>query len=441
LVIVVCVLVDAAVAGSRAVRHDKNQLSAKQRGGAPELHARSVPEQASPGSDVARGTAIRDVLSRRARALLRHDRAAFLGTVDPQSKTFRAKQATYFNNIAKVPLSSWSYTLEGGIEAPNSGSQFQHYFATVWVPHVRVHYKLAGFDHASTAGDAYFTFVQRGSRWYIGSDSDAARLGFGTTREIWDFGPVLVVRGKRSLVLGHPTSRVSLRNLADEVDRAIPRVTAVWGSAWSRVLVALVPRTESEMEKLIPDSGDLSRIAAVATAEITGDDLAHPVGDRVIVNPANYTKLSGVGRRIVITHETTHVASRSATGRLVPTWLVEGFADYVGYGGTGVSTRTAAHELRKDLQRGRAVGALPTDKSYAGTNKRLSQAYEKAWLACRYIADKYGQAALLRFYRAVGAETVGSQATAVDRVMRRVLRVTLPAFTAQWAAYVRAQLA
>jgi hypothetical protein len=442
-VILVCLSLDAAVTGNwvGGLSDHHGKPAVQKHRTATDRNARSLPDSSSADVQAVRRTAVRDLLNRRGRAVLRKDRSAFLATVDPASKAFRAKQATYFNNLAKVPFGTWTYELQDGIEGPNSGSQFQHYFAPVWLPHVRVRYTLAGYDRQPTAGDAYFTFVKRGSKWLIGSDSDDARIGFTTTREIWDFGPINVVRGRNALVLGHPKSTVSLRTIADEIDRDVPRVNAVWGTTWSQRVVALIPSTQTELSKMLPGGGDLTQIAAVATAELEGEEATKPVGDRVIVNPPNFIKLGPLGRRVVITHEITHVATRQATGDLAPTWLVEGIADYVGYKDTGVPVSVAASELRRDLRRGEALGALPTDAAYAGENKKLAQAYEKSWLACKYVAEKFGQPTLVRFYRAVGAQTSGNATTATDRSMRTVLHMTLKAFTAQWTAYVRAQLA
>ena len=54
---------------------------------------------------------------------------------------------------------------------------------------------------------------------------------------------------------------------------------------------------------------------------------------------------------------TSRAAPRPA--RPVPAWLVEGLADHVGYRGTGVSLRVAAHDLRGRVRAGRVPGALP----------------------------------------------------------------------------------
>jgi hypothetical protein len=203
----------------------------------------------------------------------------------------------------------------------------------------------------------------------------------------------------------------------------------------------LAPNSQTELSKILADGDDLTQIAAVATAELlAGSQVSRPVGDRVLINPQNYVKLGPNGRQIVITHEATHVASRSATGALEPTWLIEGLADYVGFLETGISPTIGAHELKVDIDAGRHVGGLPTDSAYNGDNKRLAQMYDESWLAGRFIAQHWGQSALVRLYRAVGAVKSGSETSATDASMRAVLRESLAAFTRQWQAYVVAVL-
>jgi hypothetical protein len=404
-------------------------------------HFRGIPDQQVSAESIRAG-AIRALLTERADAIMRHDRSAFLAQIDPQSPQFVKAQSAYFANLQPVPLATWSYALLDDEEAPTDGSQFLRYQAKVWLPHVVLHYRIAGFDSASTSSDVWFTFVQRGGRWLIGSDTDGASLNYATGRDIWDFGPVLVARGHTVLALGHPGGHASLSSLVSEADRDLPRVTRVWGRGWSQRVVVLAPGSASELGKLLGGSaGDLHQIAAVATAELveSGHD-ARPVGDRVIVNPTNYVKLSAKGRQVVMTHEITHVASRAAGGRYLSEWLTEGFADYVGFRETGIAPTTAAHALKVYLDAGHAVPGLPADSAYDGANKNLSMAYDESWLACRFVADHWGQAALVRLYRAVGAVTTGSEQSATETGLRGVLHTSLAAFTRGWQHYVASVL-
>ncbi|HEY9522111.1 MAG TPA: hypothetical protein VIR33_02635, partial [Thermopolyspora sp.] len=120
--------------------------------------------------------------------------------------------------------------------------------------------------------------------------------------------------------------------------------------------------------------------------------------------------------------ELTHVATHAAISDL-PTWLVEGFADYVAYRDSGIPVRTAAAELAADVRAGRLPAALPTRRDFHDDERRV-RAYEEAWLACRYIAARFGEEALVRLYR-----------------RERALGMSVAEFTAAWREYVRGELA
>jgi hypothetical protein len=388
-----------------------------------------------------RTEAIRGLLARRSDAILHHDRAEWVGTLDPRSRPFRRQQLATFANVRAVPLASWSYTFDPSDPQPRNHAT-RRYHAPVWAPSTfALHYRLRGFDQQPTNLPQFPTFVRRDGQWYIASFDDFVRAGETSSRELWDFGPVVVVRRPRVLVLGHPGEESTMQLLADQAVADIPRVTAVWGSRWARRVVLLVPTSQHELSKVVDDYGNLDHIAAVATAEVqTHPGRPDPVGDRVGINPDNWPKLSALGRQIVLTHELTHVATRSVTGAAMPTWLAEGFADYVGYLNSGIPAGFAAQELAADVRGGHVPSALPGDREFDGDSKNLSQAYEGAWLACRLIAERHGQQALVRFYRAVGTSSA-SQEDALAAASARVLHQPFQRFTREWRSYLRSELA
>lgn len=381
---------------------------------------------------------VRRLLDRRAAAVLARDRAGFLATVDRASPAFRRSQERLFGALTAVPLSSWSYELPATGQRQLPASRRSRYGAPTYVPDVvRLHYRLRGFDDRPTSLPMYLTFVRRPEGWLLGSDRDLDGTGVRTTRELWDFGPVSAVAGRRSLVFGHAGSRPVLTRLAAQADSAVPAVTSVWGTGWPQRVVVVLPDTATELRALLSDDRDVSQLAAVATAWSVPALGSGPVGQRVLLNPANFNRLGSVGRRVVLTHEITHVATRAATSPATPTWLAEGFADYVAYRQAGAPPRAVAAELRADVRAGRLPTALPADARFAGTANRLPQAYEEAWLACRLIAETSGPAGLVRFYRAAGAAGGGA---AVPSAFQQVLGTTPAAFTTRWRSYVRAQL-
>jgi hypothetical protein len=403
---------------------------------APPARPRAEPPAGHAGTDPsdpaeARRAAVASLLNRRATAIRRRDRHAFAATLDRTATAFTAKQLAMFDALAAVPISAWRYDLHPDSDVAPGG-----YGAgtETWAPTVTLRYQLAGYDDEPPAVPQFFTFVRRGDRWLTASDTDTENDPKRRTgRELWDFGPVAVARGERSLVLGHPGHAALLRDVARLADAAVPRVTRVWGTGWARRVVVLVPATQREASDILGDDTDLSRIAAVAVAELPGDTGERPVGNRIIVNPATFRRLGTSGRRVVLTHETAHVATRDASRAGIPTWLVEGFADYVGYLGTGLSPRAICQELAADVRAGRAPAELPEDEAFDGGNARLAQAYESAWVAVRMIAERTGEAGLVRFYRAAGRD-------GVDAALRDALHTTPDTFVRAWRAYLRRTL-
>ncbi|MDH6134777.1 hypothetical protein P3T37_004186 [Kitasatospora sp. MAA4] len=255
----------------------------------------------------------------------------------------------------------------------------------------------------------------------------------------WDPGPLAVVQGQSSLVLG-AADREELTALAAVADAAVPAVSDLWGTAWADRLLVQLPQTEAQFASLLAVAADSYQDIAAVTSAAAGAPV-HTPADRVLVNPEAYRQLSALGRRVVITHESTHVATRADTHPWTPLWLSEGVADYTGYLGTGRTARQIAPELAKDVAAGRTPTELPLDSDFAAGAPAIAQAYELAWLACDLIARRHGRPALVRLYRAVGAAGPGSgREQQLDQVFQAELGYGLAKFTQDWAAETVSQL-
>lgn len=107
----------------------------------------AIPAQARDPAVAGPGTAVRDLLDRRAAALLRRDRKAFLETVDPASGTYRRTQAALFDALGHVPLASWSYAFDPARAAPVPAGPAGRDGAPTYVPGaVLLSYRLRGYD-------------------------------------------------------------------------------------------------------------------------------------------------------------------------------------------------------------------------------------------------------------------------------------------------------
>jgi hypothetical protein len=270
------------------------------------------------------------------------------------------------------------------------------------------------------------------------ADDGLADAGGDSWRGPWDFGTLALAHGSASLVLGHG-DRALLASIAADVDAAIPAVSAVWGTGWPRHVAVIVPSSAAELAAEVSEGSPVTTdLAAAAVADSQDPVTGAVLGQRLIVNPAALARLSPLGRRIVIRHEVTHIATARATSDATPRWLVEGFAEYVGNLGSGQPVGVAAAELGADVRAGTLPAALPAAAGF-DTAATSARAYEQAWLACRLIAVRTGPAGLVRFYRAVDADA-GDGPAAVGAALRTVLHESLARFTADWRAYLRAEL-
>jgi hypothetical protein len=381
------------------------------------------------------------LLARHGTAVRNHDRSTFLADIASGSRSlaFRSDEEGVFDNLVALPVSQWSYSAP--IRTDDTSAQkaaAKKYKSPALIVRVTLRYALRGVDATPTTHDLYWTLVRQGGRVVIAGDTDLRSNGGTSWQGPWDFGPLTVVRGRSSLVLGHEPYGAMLKTIADTVDAAVPAVTSAWGTGWTQKVAVVVP---SSPEELTADAGAstsiTSDVAALAVTDGANPLSNVPFGQRLVVNPEAFDRLSALGRRIVVQHEITHIATASDTSGATPRWLVEGFADYVGLLAAHQSVGVAAAELRADVRRGKIPATLPTEQSF-DISTESAQAYEGSWLACRLIADRSGRAGLVRFYRMVGHSDDAERALVT--ALRTVMHESTAQFTAQWRAYLKAQL-
>ncbi|MEV5890878.1 hypothetical protein [Nonomuraea fuscirosea] len=251
-------------------------------------------------------------------------------------------------------------------------------------------------------------------------------------RDLWPGRDTVIHRGRYSTIVGHGSGDDGrdgegargdgsggggLEEMAARADRAGLRVIRVLGRP-VRPLV-IVPESAQEAARL-------ARVARVDGLAALAD------GGRVIVVPELFATLTPTGKDVVLAHELTHVVAGTDG---LPVWLYEGFADYVGYRDAGLPVRTVAAELAAEVRAGRLPDTLPGPEDFAADGRdpaRPARAYQEAWLACRFLADRFGEETLVRLYRAARASGAGRALAA-----RGLTTATL---TQRWRAYVRDQL-
>jgi len=302
-----------------------------------------------------------------------------------------------------------------------SPSDRELYGDRAWAGTADLTYRLTDWDAQPTRLETRFVFVESGGRQLI------AAVGGGEDRTpLWLAGPVASGADGRARVLvagGKDQGRylALARQALVDVAKVLPR--------WSGRLVLEVPASEDQLDQaLAAPQEQYANIAAVTTT--VDGSLAPGSPVHVFLNPRVFDGLGPRGAQVVVSHETTHVAT-DATFADMPTWLLEGFADYVALAHAGIPVDTAASQILARIRRDGPPDHLPTSADLDPTAHGLGATYEEAWLATRFIAREDGEGRLVAFYRAVnGGE-------AVEDAFRKVLGTSESAFVRRWQADLR----
>ena len=129
------------------------------------------------------------------------------------------------------------------------------------------------------------------------------------------------------------------------------------------------------------------------------------------------------GAQVVMSHELVHVFTDAVRSPVEP-WLLEGFADYVALRDVQPAgpRHAGAGDRRRASRRGAATACRRRRTSTPAP--RTSQArYEEAWLACRIIAERLGERALVEVYDAADrGEPVATALSRAGLAPRRLVR-------------------
>lgn len=375
-----------------------------------------APPKAQQDTGSERSAGAQDALDALVRALDDRSREAAVALAAPGSADVLTQVEA---NAAALRVGSLSmrYVDDGGTL---SAAQSADLGPDAWAGTVQVAYRFDGFDTTPARVDARVVFVPGSGRARI------AAFGGGEARTpLWLEQRLSVARSGRTLVAvaGSSAGRYPglARRAVTQVRRVLPR--------WRGPLLVEVPRTQGQLDGVLDAaSGQYDNIAAVTTTADGSLERGAPV--RVFINPAVFEDLKDRGAQVVMSHEATHVAT-GATFVSMPTWLLEGFADYVALDDAGVPVRVAAAQILARIRKEGVPDRLPTTEDLDPTASGLGATYEEAWLACRFLAQEYGADRLVRFY-----ETV-SDGTPALAAFARVLGTSQREFVTRWQADLR----
>lgn len=388
---------------------------------------------AAPPGTVEADRATQRALDALTTAVLRSDRAGFKAGVDRTDPGAVAFVDQLYANLARLPLTHLEFQLRGPRRPADPGSTGAR-GSDAWTQEVTVRWRLAD-DGGTAQHRLLLTLRSEAGRTRLAGVPSPADSGPGTELSavpLWLEQPLAVRRADRVTVLaGDPAAAdVWLARGRAAVRAVAARLPAQVAPGWASRLVVEVPATRQSFERVLGVApGSYAEIAAVAWP--AGPDPAD-AAVRVVVNPAVVARLDATGAAVLLAHEVVHVATHSVVSA-APTWLVEGYADYLAYAAYPQAQPAATRDLLADVRASGPPRRLPADADFAPGSAGLALRYAAAWTACRFLAEDSSPAALAQFYR------LASAGASLDSAARTALGIDVGTLTARWRADLVAQ--
>ncbi|WP_024803732.1 hypothetical protein [Nocardia sp. BMG51109] len=267
----------------------------------------------------------------------------------------------------------------------------------------------------------------------------------GELRRVMEsYGPVVTQQvsgddGRLSTVLGHPRQRGDVDTLAREIGPAVEEVTELWGHDWAQRAVVTIASGPAEFAALTHTTGMVSSEVAAASVADPFRPGSRPTGQRIVFGPDAGRRLGADGLRETLRHELTHVAARAQTVDGSPQWVLEGFAEYSARRDDRDPLDRQAPLLTARARSGDLPADLPADRAFTPTaGNDAALAYEQAWSANAFAADRFGAAKLVELYRRLAAGPQDGQA--VDDALRACLGVDHAEFVTRWRDWIRSRI-
>jgi hypothetical protein len=249
-------------------------------------------------------------------------------------------------------------------------------------------------------------------------------------RPLWLTQRIRLVTGPSATVVAgsRRTDLAAWLRRAESAERAVrKRIAQQANPRWTKGLVIELPSTASAFDQVLGvEPGSYDQIAAVAWPQ--GPDPS-TAADRVVVNPELAGSLDDDRLAVLITHEATHVLTRSGVSP-APIWLVEGFADWVAFDRSPAAAPPTQDLVLSDVRRHGAPPSFPADTDFRPDAADLDLTYGRAWLLCRFIADTWSGAQLVRFY----AETDAGKS--LPSALHDVLGIDEQTLLHRWQAWL-----
>ncbi len=386
---------------------------------------------------------VREMLRRRADAVLSGDEQAFLATMRAASTAFRRDRQTWFRRMRALPIGVYrlDFTEDEYGELTRPVDRERYAGREVHVIQVKQRIGFRGYDARPSGEELFLTVVKGALGWSVVADDDVEALALQSSRELWDFGAVSKIEGGGIMVIFHPAQRSAAANILNIAQTARARVKQLWPLPWreDRVVI-MIPSTVGELARILQTTFDLSTFVAFAAASVDRSKAWQLSGSRIFLHWPNFRRQGEASQRTILQHEFLHRASFEVSGPNLRAFMDEGVAQY--YGEALYNPPTP--ELRQRVRSGRFDRHLIRDFVFTiGPPADIYLSYEEAVDFIGYIGERFGRNAGARLFRAIGTQNSVAPGTwryHLDRACRSVLKVPFATLERDWARDVIREL-
>ena len=386
---------------------------------------------------------VREMLRRRAAAVVTGDERTFMATMSDAPAGFRHDRQAWFRRSRALPIGVYrlDFTEDEFGEVTRPIDREHHSGREVHVIQVKQRIGFRGYDVRPSAEDLFLTVVKGSGGWSVVSDDDVESLALQSTRELWDFGAVSKLESDGLMVVFHPSERSAAARVLSTAKAARASVRRQWPLAWKEDrIVIMIPSTVSELARILQTTFDLSTFVAFAAASVDRSTTWQLSGSRIFLHWPNFRRQGAASQRIILQHEFLHRASFEVSGPHLTSIFDEGIAQY--YGEALYNPPTP--ELRQRVRNKRFDNRLVRDFVFTiGPPSDIYLAYEEAVDFIAYIGGRFGRNAGARLFRTLGTENPVSPGTwryHLDRACRSVLKIPFSMLERDWARTVVREL-
>ena len=391
---------------------------------APTTPAPSSIETKSAAPESSRLNLVRATVDALAKTARTGDRPGFDQLLSDRDPSFADRARLLYGNLSSLPLTTLRMRVDPTqVELPDARRKLLGQSA--WLQRVIVTWRLPG-DGDEVEHRVWLTFLDAGGEVKIAGAIDEPPGNPPEQKPSWWLGPLTAQEGGGVTILagsGQPVDRwiklagAALTNVREQLPSGL-------GTSWNRQVVIEVPAAQRDFESVLGErDGSYASTAAVThRAGVEGDAI------RIVVNP-KAARLNSSALQSVLEHELVHVATRSPDTP-APMWAEEGLAEWVSNRAHPGQLSAGTDELLLRVRGDGAPRAFPADGRFKASADELEMAYAEAWLACRFIADRYSESQLARLYAEL------ARGSSLDQASRSTLHLSGTELTAEWQAYL-----